>query len=251
MAIVFTVWGVLFIFLIMAIILIIAGKDIIMALKRFVVKQGSDVFILNSTRNMDHFYKVPKDHKFYIKDTLYVTNPEKVLNLCEVDKLKVIESIKKTRQNIKSRINTLDHKIEIAKNTVRNITDEAQKNIYYAEIERLKQIKLSFESKLDDRVKNYFNRRRSAFFYIEGDPVPKDMFEFYSELDSKIFDNLLKGALSEPPQLPNMFDDKSFKIFKIILFATALLSVVGVIVGFLSVSWVREICTAVGGNCNF
>ena len=227
-------------------VLSIAGKDMFFAIKRWAIRKGSDIYLINKNRNVSYFYKVPKDDVFKIGGKSYITNPDKVTNLSEIEKLQVVDSITKTTEKFKERIKKVDEKIALLNTTMRTLTKDSQKNTHIAEIARLNGIKDLYEQKLSARVQNYFKDKRRAFFYIEGDPVPKDMYEFYSEVDCQIMDNLVSRSISTPPELQ---DNKDLKKLKLLVLLSVAAGGIAVVMCFKLLTMVHGIFVATQASC--
>ena len=93
------IYGVLGLFLLLAmaaILAVVSGKSILHDFQRLIQRNGCDVFIANKNRNILHLFKTPKNDSFKINGFVYITNPEKTMNLSPIAKLNVISSIKKT-----------------------------------------------------------------------------------------------------------------------------------------------------------
>ena len=221
------------------VILVIAGKDILYAFMRFINKKGCEVYVINSNRNISHFYKTPKDDMFKIKGDSYITNPSKTMNLTEIDRKRVLDSIKKTTVSFKIRILELDKKKKFLETKADKCSDAMIRNTYKAEIENIKKDIEFFEGKLKDRTTNYFKDKRPAFFYIEGDPVPKDMHEWYSTLDCKIMDNIVSRAISKPVE---SYDEKQIKMLKILIICAIGAAAFAAILAFQSSQTVNNMC---------
>ena len=58
----------------------------------------------------------------------------------------------------------------------------------------------TLKSKLDKKTQNYFRLRRPVYFYIKGDPIPKDFFELYSEMDCIQLENIISRAQTKDPK---------------------------------------------------
>jgi hypothetical protein len=196
----------------------IAGKDILMAFRRKFNPRGCEVHIVNTNRNISTHYKTPKDNMFRINDLPYVVNPDKAMGLTEKEKMMVMDSIARTEQSWQARIAEVENKIAIIEGIAE--TKGLKEQIRAAnlqEIERLKKIKGEFEKKLIAREQNYYKDKRPAFFFIEGDPVPKDFYEFYSMLDCKMIDNIITGQISKPPMPQELKDLSNIKWIVIIV----------------------------------
>ena len=209
MTIVYIVFVVLMAMTGVVFILMIAGKDIMFAFQRFFNKKGCFVFIINSARFASLSFLTPKENSFRINSNIYATNPKKCLTLdtkyiTAKDREKILKSLTAKETQLNNRI----ARIEASKAKViggfnlKALSEEQRLEIIKrivpmdAEINRL-------QTKLNDidKSENYYYKSKPAFFFIEGDPVPKDFFELYSEFDSKIIDNLAARAASSAASL--------------------------------------------------
>jgi len=185
---------------------IIAGKDIIFAFKRRFRPRGADIFILNPNRHVDRYYKEPdKEGNFKINEHTYITNPDKVGSLGDVMKQKFEISEEKRKTKLHKNIQRFQNKLDNAKNKLDRLNLSKRPNqVEIAKVNEFivtMQEKVDFlKSKLDLKDQNYFMNRRSVYFYIENDPVPKDMFEFLTEFDVIQLDNLIARAQSKDRQ---------------------------------------------------
>ncbi len=226
---------------------VIAGKDVLFAFRRFFQKKGCDIYIANDARNIEHYYKVPEGNCFKINDETYITNPKKVMNLDDEAITKSVnDSIKNLNESVKKRVVLIEKKIEALKEKLLKVEDEKQIAYIKSEIERLDQIKVQFENKLKIQEQNYYKDKRPAFFYIKGDPIPKDFYEFYSELDSKIIDNIVSRAISKPPTQKT--ENELDKLKKWIIGAAIAAAIAAVLtIGHHNI--LMEICRAQGLAC--
>ena len=227
---------------------VIAGKDILMAFQRWFNKKGCDVFVANTNRNISHYYMSPtKEGVFRIKKTLYITNPEKTMNLTETTQLAIVDSITKKAKRLNKRIVDLREKQKEIEGMYKVEEDQKQKFTLKAQYEHFENIIVTLTNQLRDKQENYFKNKRPAFFYIEDDPIPKDFYEFYSALDSKIVDNLVSRAKSEPPSKKQ---EKDIDTIKMLVIGAAIAAAVAAFFGFKQDSMIVEICKAVGAACN-
>lgn len=200
-------------------IFIIAGKDMIFAFQRFFNKRGCFVFIINSARFASLSFLTPKENSFRINSNIYATNPKKCLNIetkyiTTKDKEKIRKSLEKTEEKLKATISRLEAKrLKFLGGFNLEALEEGQKLEIIKRIEPIEAEIMRLQTKLKDidKSENYYYKSKPAFFFIEGDPVPKDFFELYSEFDSKIIDNLAARAASSAASLTGQ---KSFDLLK-------------------------------------
>ena len=193
----------------------VAGRDILMAFQRRFQRKGCDVYVANTNRNISHYYLTPKEGVFKIKKLPYVTNPEKTMNLTEETQLKVTEYITKKESRLGKRIIEFEQKQKGIDSAYQRCKDQRQKFQLRAQYEHFESQIVKFKDQLRNKQENYFKDKRPAFFYIENDPIPKDFYEFYSSLDSKIVDNLVSRAKSQPPNKKQEGDIQTIKMLVI------------------------------------
>ena len=236
-------------------ILIVAGKDILFALHRFLNPRGAYVFIVNSSRFADIYYLTPKENSFRINGSLYATNPKKCINIKErylymtpEEQSKIEKATKERQTRLEKRIEQLENRKENAitkfKNNSENPTDE-QINKFEKAITPLNTEIKHLQNKLVsiEKTENYFFKSRPAFFFIENDPIPKDFYELYSEFDSKILDNLAARAATSAAKLTG---DKSMEIIKWLSIAAAVAAAIAAIVALRNQSMLNTIATNMG-----
>ena len=211
---------------------VIAGRDITFAFKRRFSPKGADIFMVNANRHWNRYYKTPgEDGNFKIKGQTYLSNPDKVGSLADAMKQKVEMSEDKRIKKLKKNIDRLfqkkknaEQKLEAlrqAKNP--NITAISKINEFMADIDT----KLQFlKSKVNQKEQSYYMRRRPVYFYIENDPVPKDMFEFLSEFDVIQLENVIARAQSKDRQATEDLEKslKRFKLYLLIVIGIALIA---------------------------
>jgi hypothetical protein len=232
-------------------ILVIAGKDIIFAFKRFFNKKGCFVFIINSTRFAGLSFLEPKENSFRINNNIYATNPKKCLNIetryiTSKEKEKIRTSLEKKEADINSIIERLEaRKQKLLKGFNLAALEESQKIELMnriapveAEITRLR-IKISDI----DKSENYYFKAKPCFFFIEGDPVPKDFFELYSEFDSKIIDNLAARAASSAA---NIAGQKSMDLLKWAIIGGAIAAALAAFFAFRNQTILNELASKAG-----
>lgn len=242
----YLVVGVVIAFTVVLLLVMIAGKDIVMAFKRRFSPRGCDVFIANTNRNLSHYYLTPKDNTFRIDNLPYITNPEKTMNLTEVEKLKVVDSMMQREKRLNEKVVIMEQKVREINLMKGKAKDAGQINNLNAQIEHFKGIIAETKSKLRIKQENYFNNKRPAFFYIEGDPIPKDFYEWYSTLDAKMVDNLVSRAITQPP---NKKTESDIEFMKMIIIGAGIAAVVAAFFAFRNNSILMEICKNAALKC--
>jgi len=238
----FTIFLCIFIF-----IFAISGKDILFAIMRWIDRKGCDIFIFNHNRHVSHHYRRPKNGIFRIGNNPYITNPDKTENLTEKEKISVKNSIFKTVENFKKKIKNLEQRRSFLENQIKLTDNKNTNNIFKSEIENINTTIKIYKDKLKDRTTFYFKDKRPAFFYIENDPVPKDLFEFYSELDSKILDNIMARAITQPPE---KYDDKQLKFLKMVIIGALIAAGLAAILSFQTSTQLNNLCVGLEIACN-
>jgi hypothetical protein len=238
--------GVMFYLTLNLTVLVIAGKDIWLAIKRFFIKTGNFVYIVNSNRNISKYYLRPKDNLFRINKFPYMVNPEKAMDLSHFDKIRLIESMKLKEKRLNLRISEIEHKINVLNVTIQQTKDQ---NLIYttsAEIERLKGVLVSLQDKLNKKVNQYFLRGRSTYFYIEGDCIAKDFHEFYSLIDGQILDNVIARSISKPvkPQ-----DQTQMTLIFVLIIVIVIIMIVIIFMMYKQNGSINQICGNMGLNC--
>ena len=229
-----------------AIMAVVAGKDIIRAFKRRFNPRGCEVFVANTTRNISQYYLTPKDNVFKVDGVSYVTNPRKTMNLSIDLRMDVAQSMIDKDKRISEKIKVIElQKIELIK-TLSESKDEKQQFFLKSRITQLEEAILKTREQLDNKNQNYFMSKRPAFFYIEGDPIPKDFYEWYSLLDSKMVDNLVSRAISQP-----MLDKekKSIEQIRLLIIIATIAAGIAAFLAIRNNAMLIEICRDAGLNC--
>lgn len=242
----YVIVGIMFCFTIGIFVLVVAGKDILLAFKRWFFRTGCYVYIATPTRTISEYFKVPKDGVFRIKKSPYVTNPEKTMNLTQEEKEKIIDALGKKEQRISARIKEIEKKKLQIIQMRDNAKEQKQKFFLTSHIKNLEANIRNLKDKLRHKQENYFKNKRPAFFYIENDPIPKDFYEYYSLLDSKMVDNMVTRAASQPRSEKQDKDLNSMKIFIFIAVGAAALAA---FLAFQNNASILEICRHVGASC--
>lgn len=218
------------IFMMVAFILVIAGKDILFALFRRFTTKYNDVFVVNPNKQISHYYKKSKDGIFRVDGKIYITNPHKLLGLGDRMINEIRESMSLNKRKLQHRIDKLDFKADIIKKQIKSLADIPENSKLINEHSlQLTEINNSIEllkSKLIKREQNYWLDHRGAYFYIENDPVPKDFFELYTEMDSVQLENVIIRAQTKDPKGMADLDSqitwiKRFTMFALIAAAVA------------------------------
>lgn len=215
-------------------VLYIAGKDIILALKRRFNRYGADVYVATDTRHIAHYYLTPKEGVFRIKGLPYVTNPDKILNMSDEARQNALKNFTKDEQKeiinyAKKRQKTIQERIEDEE----KIRDKLEKELQALDdpsplLQKNYRMKINHHNKIISKLKkvknpkaaNYYKDIRPAFYFVEGDPIPKDFYEYYSGRDAQMLDNLVSRAKTEAPQKMQEWD-KMMKRQQLILYALA------------------------------
>lgn len=211
-ALIYLITGGVLVFGLMFFLLIIAGKYIYFSIKRRIIPKGCDIFIVNSNKHIDWHYKVPVDGMFKVKGKMYITNPDKVLSLKE-DRLdnnmkeiyqKTKEGVKKGKERIEKRITEMKKKYDELEVQIKALKETKKESTALNQLIALQQdIKkriMILVERLEQSEQIYYHNRRGAFIYIEDDPVPKDMFEWYTEMDSIMIDNVIARSQTKDPK---------------------------------------------------
>jgi len=201
---------------------VMAGKDILFAFKRRIKYKGADIFIGNYNRQWDRFYEVPDgEGNFKIKGKTYITNPEKVGSLGDVMKEKIKESERKRKEKLNKNMEKLIKKVNIAKEKLYALQNKDKPDI--SKVSKFKEFiadlgdKIEFlKSNLETKEQVSWMQRRPVYFYIENDPVPKNMFDFLSEFDIIQLDNTIARAQSKDRQAAQDME-KTLKQLKLYL----------------------------------
>lgn len=207
-------------FVLLAGIMFIARKEIFFRFVRLFSKKGCYVFVANSNRNITKHFKTPKNNMFKIDKKTYITNPDKVESLDERMYKEVFIGIEKKKKNFEKRIEFFNNKIkeikaEQSKLDKKNAAKEiGQFDLQIKEFEN--KIKI-IQKKMEEREQVHYYDKKPAFFYIEGDPVPKDFYEWYTHLDSEMIDNILARSLTKDPKAVNDLE-RWLKMMKIWIF---------------------------------
>ncbi len=247
MGVMYIVLGLTFGLTIFVFIGVIAGKDILMAFKRFFDKKGCDVYVANTNRNITHYYLRPKENTFKIDKLPYITNPEKTMNFTDDTKLKIDISLKDKAERLKARINEYRKKQKEITDMYNKSKASPQKFQLKSQYEHFEDLIVKLTAQLRVKQENYFKDKRPAFFYMEGDPIPKDFYEYMSPMDCKIVDNLVSRAKSQPP---NKKAEHNIDIIKMWVMAAAIAAGVAAFFAFKQDSMIGEICRATGAACN-
>jgi len=205
------------------ILVIVAGKDIAYAFNRKINKRKKDVFVVDNNKDIKHHFIEPKEGLFKINGVPYITNPYKLLGLTDDMVKKVQEQMDLKRKRIINIISRMEDKLNFISNQIKSVpeSDDAAiklDNLNFQKQDILNKIEL-MKSKLEDREHSYYYQKRGAYFYIENDPVPKDFFEWFTDMDSHQLENvIIRAQTKDPKNIANMEQNLVF-IKKIVLFA--------------------------------
>jgi len=230
-------------------ILKIAGLDMVFAIYRYFQPRGCDIFITNSNRHVDRHYLMAKDGTFTIENETYLTNPHKLEGLSDEMKKTIEEKLSLKRRNIENNIikwhdkrKILIKQIETAETIKENLPILEDFKLQLAHID---EAIATLNAKIKDREQSYFMQRRACYFYIKGDPIPKDLWEWRTDLDTAQLDNIILRAQTKDPKGVDILSKDIVFIKRFILF-----TLIGVAVAiFLSVkngSYIQQIGTHLG-----
>ncbi len=247
MGVMYLVLGLTFGLTIFVFIGVIAGKDILMAFKRWFDKKGCDVYVANTNRNISHYYLRPKDNQFKIDKLPYITNPDKTMNYTDETQLRINISLKDKTIKLKARIVEYEQKQAEIQTRYKSSKNNQQMFQLKSQYEYFKSLIVKLKNQLRVKQENYFKDKRPAFFYMKGDPIPKDFYEYMSPMDCKIIDNLVSRAKSQPP---NKKQEKDIDTIKMLVVGAAIAAAVAGFFAFRNNSMIVEICRTVGATCN-
>ncbi len=163
-----TIGGTMIFSLFMAV-FVVSGKSIFFDFYRKLVPKGCDIEIVNSNRQVSHYYRVPKDGIFNIGKKIYITNPDKVMSLSEEMQIKVRESVKKKEEGLNKKIKYFEDKKESINSELDKMKDvpnsESKVNQLKGMIETLDQRIDVFKAKLEEREQIYYSKRRASLLY--------------------------------------------------------------------------------------
>ena len=241
--------GIMFFSLIIALVFI-AGKDIWYAFYRKIVPKGADIFVLNYNKNIDQYYKIPKsDGSITIKGATYVVNPNKVLNLSTDLRIQIEKSLAKKEKRIAQRISYFENKLmaiqTMMADAMMNDADEMQINQFQQQEQIIQEKVDFFKEKMTDKSQIYYHRRRPMLLYIENDPVPKDLFEFYTEMDSIMIDNVIARTMTKDPKGVKDLE-KFVKMMKLLLYITVGAAVIAALVGIYNQNAISQLADHIG-----
>ena len=226
---------------------VIAGKDILMAFKRWFNKKGCDVYIANTNRNISHYYLTPKENVFKIKKLPYITNPDKTMNYTDETKLRIKDALLKKDERLKKRITEYKIKQKDIQDKYNLAKSPQLKFQLRSQYEYFESLIVKLENQLRVKQENYFKDKRPAFFYMENDPIPKDFYEYMSPMDCKIVDNLVSRAKSQPP---NKKQESDINTIKMLVVGAAIAAAIAGFFAFRNNSMIVELCRAAGAACN-
>ena len=251
MTIIYIIFSVIMIITMFMFVWIIAGKEIIFAFKKFFNRKGCFTFIVNQSRFVSLYFLTPKELSFRINNNIYATNPKKCLNIetkyiTTAEKAKIKKNLEDKEAKILKRIEWLKakRKERIGKFNLEALEEEQKLEILKGlapidtEIKRLDSLLKDI-----DKSENYYYKSKPCFFFIEGDPVPKDFFELYSEFDSKIIDNLAARAASSAA---NITGQKNYDLLKWACIAAAIAAGIAAFIAFRNQTILNELAAKAG-----
>jgi len=238
-----------------------SGKSILFDILRKLQPKGCDVYMINSTRHIRHEYKIPKGGIFIIDKKPYVTNPDKVLSMSDDSKnmvgiknlIKFKEEIRQAVKGKEARINKVikkfQEKIDLANSEIKKLTDisanKAKIDMFKALIEDLNS-KINAQNKLlEHKEEIYYNKRRPAFIYIENDPIPKDMHEWYTGMDSEMIDNVIARSMTKDPKAMKNIE-KEVQSMKWLLILTLIAAAAAAVIAITNKTDIQTLAASLG-----
>ena len=219
----YLILGVFSIFTMCIVVLVIAGRDMVYAFfRRFTIK-WNDVFIVNPNKQISHYYKKSTDGVFNIDNKMYITNPDKLLSMSDKMIKEAQEKISIGLKLLNANIKRKEQKRDIILKKIKSLKD-VPKSVPIIEAFQLQVTTLEdrialLKTRLIERTNNYWFNKRGAYFYIEGDPVPKDFFSFYTEMDSVQLENVIMRAQTKDPKHLEGLEKNLLWIKRFIMFA--------------------------------
>lgn len=247
MGTIYLVFFIMIIFTIFIMIMVIAGKDILMAFRRKMIPTGCDVFMANSNRNMSHYYMKPKEGKFVIDKLPYVTNPEKTMHFAEVDKLKILDALLKKETRIKDKIKDFQQKKEEVDALIKTTKQDSIKFQLQSQSKHFEKIIEETRALLETKQESYYNQRRAAYFFIEGDPIPKDFYEYYSSVDNKILDNVVSRSITQPQEIAKQ--QQTIDALKKLIWFAVIAGAIAALLAFSNSNMLTQLCQSAGLEC--
>lgn len=223
-----------FIFVLFGSIILFTWKDIIISLKRKLKPKGCDVYIINNSRQMSHSYEIPKEGIFWINKKPYVTNPNKLMSIDEKVYANTKKKLQERKKQISNKILEFQKKLKSLEIELKNAESQQKTeliNTINVMIENINQRITNLAEDLESGEEYFYSRKRASFFYIEGDPVPKNFFSEYSQLDCDIIDNVIASSLTKDPKAFKDFD-ATIKKLKLLLYVSAGASAIAVVLLF-------------------
>lgn len=232
-----------------AIVLVVAGKSIFFEFYRRMVPRGVDVFIVNSSRQLSQHYKLPKDGQVHVNKKMYVTNPDKLLSMEESMKEEIKNSMGKKKKRFEKKILQFQKKVLEKETELEKLSDvpanQATRAQYQEYITTINSRIKILQNTMVDREQVYYNKKRGAFFYIEGDPIPKDFHEWYTEMDSLSIDNVIARSMTKDPKAVKDLE-KEIKMMKFLIIITLIAAAVSAIIGVTLKTDIQTIAANIG-----
>jgi len=227
----------------------VAGKDILFSIYRRFRPLGNEVFIVNPNRQISRYYAKAKDGVFRIDDKIYITNPNKLLTLTDEMKRDISEKLSLARKRLQKNIDKMELKKKIIIKQIESIENEPKYlsllDGYKIQLTELDNRIELLKSKLKQRQQRYFMEMRGAYFYVEGDPVPKDFYEFYTEMDSVQIENVIVRAQTKDPKMTTNIEASLIFIKRFLIFALIGSAVAGFF-AFQNHSYIQQLAQNMG-----
>lgn len=232
------------------VILKIAGKEMYFAFRRFLQARGSDVFIVDPSNNhVNQYYRIAKEEHFIIENEIYLTNPYKLQGLNQEIKDKVSIAMEKEKAMVGDLIKEAETKREIIEKQIKSIPEQPENVILIQQLQQqyndLTRVINETKSKLNKKQLSFFRLRRPVYFYLKGDPVPKDFVNLYTEMDCIQLENIISRAQTKDPKSLNKVE-KDVAMIKKLMFVALIGIAIAIWLSFHADSVAQEIARAQG-----
>lgn len=207
-------------------------RDVWYGLKRFIDRQSCDVYIVTKTKSILNYYMRPDpEGRFKIRGKSYIGNPDKIMSLEKDLKDHVGNVLKERKKAVEERLLRISNKVALLKKVADN-EEQSDETRFNAEKQLvvLDQQQQRLKSLLNLKHADYIQRKRNAYFFLEGDPIAKDFMEIFSGMDCQLIDNLVSGEITKNPL--EIDEAREFLILKVIIFGSGVISLITLIVLF-------------------
>ncbi len=228
---------------------VVAGREMFFAFYRRFVPKGSEVYLMTPTRHVNHHYKTPKDGVFEIGGVKYIINPDKQYSLKDAMHQDIKASMDRRRKRLEANIAKIDQKQEIVLKQIHSLKDVPENvpiiDNFKLQVAELENSKEKYKGKLKLRDNTFYMRRRGCYFYVENDPIPKDWYELFSEMDGKQLENIIMRAQTKDAKHTQELEKQVLWIKRFIMFAL-IASAVGAWFAFNNNSALQQLAESAG-----